>query len=86
MPEIGHVGVKEKLQKNEKSCKVSKMLPIVDTKYWITITFRSVSSPLMSDRTGMGLTKAQSMSALPALANINDLQISASNNVSIPSR
>merc|ERR1712083_882745 len=44
---------------------------------------KSVSSPLMSHRTGFGMTKAQSMSALPGglmsiMTNVNDLCISPS--------
>ena len=62
-----------------------------DIMWWIfaeelrvfNIILRSVSSPLMSHRTGLGMTKAQSMSALPGglmsiMTNVNDLCISPS--------
>ena len=45
------------------------------------MVLRSVSSPLMAHKTGLGITKAQSMSALPGglmMPRVNDLRVTPS--------
>ena len=57
-----------------------------DIMKWIfagvfNMILRSVSSPLMAHKAGLGITKAQSMSALPGglMSRVNDLRVTPSN-------